>query len=92
MTEEALEKARELDSLEESPKKDKIFILEDYDYLNDHQVIYIDLREGFELYGYDGYGEKLDIKRRKVPQEVLDLEKIVQAEGTTNIGDYFEPA
>jgi len=92
MTEKAINKAKKMEALKESPKKDDIFILKDYDYLNDHQVIYIDLRKGFELYGYDGFGEKLEIDRMKVPQEVLDLEKIVQAEGSANIGDYFEPA
>jgi hypothetical protein len=89
MTEDLVEKARDLDSLKESPSKDKVFIVEDYDYLNDKQSVFLDLRDGFNIYGYDGYGDQLQVDKRKIPQEVKDLEKIYRAEGSQQIGEFL---
>lgn len=85
---DVVEKARGLDSLKESPKKDQVFIITDYNYLNSRQTVFLDLRNGFEIYGYDGYGDDLDVNRRDVPQEVLDLESFLRAEGSKKLSNY----
>lgn len=85
---DTIEKAREMDSVKESKKDDGLFRITDYDYDNTHQVVFLDLRDGFSIYGYDGFGESLEVDRNKLPKEVKDLKSHKMAEGSAQLSDF----
>lgn len=85
---ETIQMARELDCVKESKKDEGLFRLTDYDYDNTEQVVFLDLRDGFSIYGYDGFGKRLEVDRKKLPQEVKNLKSHKMAEGSTQLSDF----
>lgn len=85
---QTIEMARKLESLKESKQDEGLFRIVDYDYDNTEQVVFLDLRDGFSIYGYNGFGESLEVDRKKLPQEVKNLKSHKMAEGSAQLSDF----
>jgi len=83
----AKEKAREHDRLKEISGKPGLFLVKDLS--DDEDSYFLDLREGFNFYGYDENGEQITGEDKSRPnQAVKNIRSFHNAKGSTNLKEF----
>lgn len=85
----AIEKAREHDRLEEVQGKDGLFIVKDLSEKRTGDSYFLDLRNGFNFYGYDSEGEQITGEDKERPNmAVKEVRSHYNAQGSTSLKDF----
>lgn len=85
----AIEKAREHDRLDEIQGKDGLFLVKDLSDNRTGDSYFLDLRDGFDFYGYNGEGERLTGDDKKpANQAVKNIRSHYNAEGFSSLKEF----
>lgn len=89
MSDNAIEKARELDDLTEVKGKDGLFVVESLSENFDGDSYFLDLRDGFNFYAYDSDGNNLSGEDKSDPNvAVKTVRSHYNAEGSTSLDEF----